>query len=137
MNSSSDIFHNSNVTIASDEHTDFKAESNPKNIIQVHVTNNRKTYRKPRNQKSIKSNNITIKRSNKIVQSLNLPVILNINPRSIYNKIIQFQTFIKEHDVDLICMSESWERESLQLNEIIQLEASKYKWQAEQDKHRM
>ena len=50
-----------------------------------------------------------IKRSNKIVEALNLPKVLNLNPRSIYNKIEEFVTFVTEENVDLICMSESWE----------------------------
>ena len=31
-------------------------------------------------------------------------------------------TFVKEHDVSLICMSESWERESLGLDKLITLD---------------
>ena len=55
-------------------------------------------------------NLIVIKRSNKIGQALNLPKVLNINPRSIYNKKSEFETFVKEESVELICMSEAFER---------------------------
>ena len=73
-------------------------------------------------RKAVRLRNLTvIKRSNKIVQALNLPRVLNLNPRSIYNKIEEFKTFVKEEEVDLICMSESWEREELTLNEVIKL----------------
>ena len=45
-----------------------------------------------------------------------------MNPRSIYNKVDEFHEFIKEESVDILFMSESWEREHLTLNEIINLE---------------
>ena len=62
-----------------------------------------------------------IKRSNKSFHALNLPVIANINPRSVYNKIQEFHTFVELEEVDLVFMSESWEREEKTLNEIIHL----------------
>lgn len=34
----------------------------------------------------------------------------------------KFHDFVKEHEVDLVIMSESWERENLQLTDIIQLD---------------
>ena len=46
----------------------------------------------------------------KIKQSLLLPKIMNLNPRSIYNKLDEFVTFVEEEDIDLIFMSESHER---------------------------
>ena len=73
-------------------------------------------------KKIINTNLIVIHRSNKIGQALNLPKVLNLNPRSIYNKKEEFMTFVKEHDVSLICMSESWERESLGLDKLINLD---------------
>ena len=73
-------------------------------------------------KKIINKNLIVIHRSNKIGQALNLPKVLNLNPRSIYNKKEEFMTFVKEHDVSLICMSESWERESLGLDKLITLD---------------
>ena len=61
-------------------------------------------------------------KSSKIVQSLNLPVICNMNPRSAYNKIDELHEFVKEEQVDLLFLSESWERENMTLKEIITLE---------------
>ena len=55
-------------------------------------------------------------------QALNLPIICNMNPRSVYNKQSEFHTFIKEESVDLLLMSESWERKNLTLDQIIHLE---------------
>ena len=63
-----------------------------------------------------------IKRNNKVVQALNLPVICNLNPRSAYNKAEELCTFVKQESVDLLLMSESWERDNLTLDKIIKLE---------------
>ena len=67
--------------------------------------------------------NLTIvKRSDKALQALNLPIIANINPRSVYNKIEEFHTFVEQEEVDITFMSESWEREEKTLKDIIKLE---------------
>ena len=64
----------------------------------------------------------TIKRSNKCIQALNLPTVINLNPRSVYNKRDEFHDLVTELNGDLICMSESWEREGLTLDKLIDLE---------------
>ena len=82
----------------------------------------------PDEHKKTNSNNVSVKnansqkKSNKFVQALTLPTLFNINPRSIYNKIDEFHNFVKEEEVDVIFISESWEREHLPLEEIIKLE---------------
>ena len=63
-----------------------------------------------------------MKRSNKTFQALKLPKVLNLYPRSIYNKKKEFVTFVEEESVDLICISESWERENLKLDELIKMD---------------
>ena len=35
---------------------------------------------------------------------------MNLNPRSIYNKLDEFQTFVEEEEIDVVFMSESHER---------------------------
>ena len=40
--------------------------------------------------KHLKRNLVTIKRSRKVVEASVLPVVLNINPRSLYNKKMSF-----------------------------------------------
>ena len=73
-------------------------------------------------RKNRKIRNLTVvKRSNKAYQALYLPKVPNLNPCSIYNKISEFSTFVDEEEIDLICMSESWERQNLQLNDVIKL----------------
>ena len=71
----------------------------------------------------------TVKRSNKIVQALHLPKIANLNPRSVYNKLEEFCTFVIEEEIDLVFMSESHERwyptqagTSQTLNDIIHID---------------
>ena len=64
----------------------------------------------------------TIQRSEKLVQAASLPRILNMNPRSIYNKIKEFKTFVTEREIDLVCMSETWERDVETLDKIIDIE---------------
>jgi hypothetical protein len=54
---------------------------------------------------------------------MELPVVMNIiNPRSIYNKSHEFAVLVEQYEADLICMSESWDRDSLRLDEVIQIE---------------
>ena len=57
------------------------------------------------------------------MEALQLPVIANINPRSVYNKVNQLKTFIEHEDVDLVYLSESWERENETLDQLINLDS--------------
>ena len=61
-------------------------------------------------------------KKSRFTYALDLPVICNINPRSIYNKVKEFETFVTEFSVDLILMSESWERYNFTLDELVKLE---------------
>ena len=78
-------------------------------------------YSSRKSNQQNKNNLKTIKRSNKLVQALQLPTIMNVNPRSIYNKIAEFHTFVDEEKVDCVFMSESWERLNQPLDNIINL----------------
>ena len=71
-----------------------------------------------RNIKNIK----VIKRNDKVAQALNLPTLCNLNPRSVYNKADEFHTFVEQEEVDVLFMSESWERDNLTLDKIIKLD---------------
>ena len=51
-----------------------------------------------------------MKRSNKVLQTLHLPKVANLNPRSTYNKVDEFCTFVDEEEIDIVFMSESHER---------------------------
>ena len=39
-----------------------------------------------------------------------------------YNKVKEFHTFVEQEEIDIVFMSESWERESETLQDIIKLE---------------
>ena len=45
-----------------------------------------------------------------------------MNPRSVYNKLNEFHTFVNEEELDCIFLLESWEREHLTLDKVIKLE---------------
>ena len=47
---------------------------------------------------------------------------MNLNPRSIYNKVEEFITFVEEHEISCIFLSESWERPEFNLNQLINIE---------------
>ena len=61
-------------------------------------------------------------KQNRISQASTLPIICNINPRSIYNKVDELKTFVEQENVDVVFLSESWERENFLLNELIEME---------------
>ena len=66
-----------------------------------------------------------IKRSNKVCQALSLPKVLSLNPRSIYNCKNELVTFVEEESIQLICISESWERKDLTLDNLIKIDGFK------------
>ena len=66
-------------------------------------------------------NNYTVKRSNKVVQALDLPKVLNLNPRSAMNKIDEIKTFIEEKSIDCAFISESWETNDKKLADNIKI----------------
>ena len=57
-----------------------------------------------------------------MLQALDLPIVVNLNPRSVYNKIDEFHALVEEEDVDITFMSESWEKENKTLHDIINLD---------------
>ena len=44
--------------------------------------------------KKDRNNLVTIKRSNKLLEASSLPIVVNLNPRSLYNKSDEIKTFI-------------------------------------------
>ena len=87
--------------------------------IPVIITNRTAAHYVPKR----KSSNITIKRSNKLLAAVQLPVVVNLNPRSIYNKREEFKTMMNQLDCSLCFMSESWDRDNLGLEEIISMDS--------------
>ena len=66
-----------------------------------------------------------IKRNNKILQATHLPSVMNINPRSIYNKTNEFVTMVEQYESQLIFISESWDRIEQPLETIIKIDGYK------------
>ena len=88
--------------------------------IQVHISQFRNQT--PALQPKRKPVRKTVQRNNLTLQSMQLPVIMNINPRSIDNKTEEFYLLLEQYSADLICISESWERDDLPLDELFQFE---------------
>ena len=63
----------------------------------------------------------TIKRPQNVYQALNLPKLLNLNPRSAMNKIEHIKQFIVEENIVVAFISESHDRENKRLEEHIKL----------------
>ena len=78
------------------------------------------TYSSPR-PKVLK----TIKRLGIKPKSLNLPNVMALNPRSVYGKAEYLADTIREYQVYITCISESWNRENNPLNNIISIENHK------------
>ena len=77
-----------------------------------------------------KRNLITIKRSNKLLEASSLPVVVNLNPRSLYNKQEEFRTMIEQTEAGVCCISETWDRSHVQggtpISDLINMEG--YRW---------
>ena len=63
-----------------------------------------------------------VRKNDKALAAVNLPTVVNLNPRSVFNKINEFHDMVEQYEVDLVLMSESWERENLTLRDIIKLQ---------------
>ena len=63
-----------------------------------------------------------IRRSNKSLESVHLPVVINLNPRSLYNKVDEFKLLIEQTNCGICFISESWDRDSEGLQDVIEME---------------
>ena len=57
-----------------------------------------------------KRNLITVRRCDKSLEAANLPTIVSVNPRSLYNKQLNFRTLIDQTEVGVCFVSETWDR---------------------------
>ena len=111
-------FDGCDISIISSD-TDEQVQTSPPKPIPVLTSSRRDAQPKP----AIRKRKVqTVKRSNKSIDALELPSVINLNPRSVYNKVDEFHALVTELSADLIFMSESWERESLTLDQIINLD---------------
>ena len=76
------------------------------------------------------NNLVTIKRSNKLLEASSLPVVVNLNPRSLYNKQEEFRTMIEQTEAGVCCVSETWDRSHVSggslISDLIQIDG--YRW---------
>ena len=98
-----------NESVKSVNTADQQGHSSDVNQIPVVISNRQQKEYLPVNIKPVRK---TLKRNNVIVQSKELPVVMNINPSSIYNKCKLFSVLVEQYEADVICMSESWDREN-------------------------
>ena len=75
-------------------------------------------------------NLITVKRNNRLLEASVLPIVLNLNPRSLYNKTNEFRTLIEQTDAGVCCISETWDRSHTLNSELIseKIEIEDFKW---------
>ena len=80
--------------------------------IKTHISYDRSEVPSYSNQPNEypRSNLRTVKRSNKVLEASALPVVLNLNPRSLYNKEAEFRTLIEQTEAGVCTVSESWDR---------------------------
>ena len=93
----------------------------PQPAIPVIINEKKAIHFQPSGSGNRIKNFKNMKKSNKLLQALSLPTIMNVNPRSIYNKREEFHAFVEEHSIDCVFMSESWERPDEPLEQIIDL----------------
>ena len=100
--------------------TSLEKQAGAGQCIPVHISEHRNQFpnMEPRRKPVLQ----TIRRNNAILQSMELPVIMNLNPRSIYNKTEEFLELLEQYSPQVITISESWERENLSLQDLLQLD---------------
>ena len=116
-----------NITIESNH--DQNEDNYP---ISVHISYNRPdlpSY-KSNLRKCKKDNLITVKRSNKLLEASQLPVVVNLNPRSLYNKQNEFRTMVEQTEAGICAISETWDRSNIDGGTLISdlLDIEGYRW---------
>ena len=102
-----------------DKHTGTKTDSQQINVDKI----KEKIIRFRNMRKKVNHKNLTIvKRSRNVFQAVNLPKVLNLNPRSAMNKTEQISRFIEEENIDVAFISESHDREDKRLEDHIKLD---------------
>ena len=95
------------------------SQSEPSNLqeamkpqhISVHIgfRSEEYPYVKPHQDRK-HSKNITIRRDNKLIEALSLPIFSVYNMRSIWSKLSSLAEDMDERDADLAILSEVWEK---------------------------
>ena len=114
-----DIAQRNNGSTNFDVDKEDCAPGNNGSSIPVHIS-----QREPKPEQCInrRSARKVIKRNNLLLKAIDLPSVMNINPRSVYNKVNEFLTLVDQYESDLICMSETWDRISQPLENLIKMD---------------
>ena len=114
----------------SQEELSILQEETRTHFIPVHVSvrnENDFLNQNPRN----KSNNITIRRDNKLIEALSLPIFSVYNMRSIWSKLSSLGEDMVERDCDFSILSEVWEKKEnikhqARIEELLEMKDTKY-----------
>ena len=106
-------------------------ENSPYNeTIPVIISNRNEITSETNLRGSNLKNLVTVKRNNKLIEASHLPVVVNLNPRSLYNKTEEFKTLIEQSEAGICCVSETWNRSHSLNSELITdlIEIEGYCW---------
>ena len=56
------------------------------------------------------------------MQSIELPIIINIDPRSVHNKVEDLKLILEQYEANCVFISESWERQNIRLKDLLNLD---------------
>ena len=89
-----------NVSFLSENSESESCHENDAGIIPVHISEARpvKSTFSDRGKHVRK----TVRRNNIILQSISLPVVMCLNPRSLYNKTEEFSLLLEQYEADVI-----------------------------------
>ena len=91
-----------NVTVENSFNLSENRQGDP---IKVHISESRTV---PKTYRCIDRRNlIRIRRSQKLAEASNLPVLVTLNPRSLYNKLEQFHTLVEQTEASICFISET------------------------------
>ena len=100
------------------------------NIIPVIINNRPEKILTKSDRGSNLRNLVTLRRNNKLVEASRLPVVVNLNPRSLYNKKDEFRILIEQSEASICCISETWDRSQSEdgqlISDVLQIEG--FRW---------
>ena len=104
----------------SNSESELSNDKNQNNFIPVIISENR--LPKSSEDRGVSANIVINHSSKKVMTATQMPVVVNLNPRSVYNKKEEFKTMMDQLDVDICFMSESWDREGNGLEKVIRMD---------------
>ena len=99
--------------------------------IPVHISHRPQHYPQMRTRDKKHTNNITVRRDNRLFEALSLPIFTVYNMRSIWSKLSSLAEDMEERDTDLAILSEVWEKKEntkhmAKIEELFELKDTKY-----------